>query len=158
MSTPKHTPEQVAIAVADALERDHVAIIKTWYERTQEDAELASIPISFEKRTFYLHRLIQDLVIRLRLPVDALPIASATAVEHGKYRATQGYTGPMLVEESRILQVTIFESLKESLSREDSGSVLKSVMTIADEVDSQLKQMLKAYLDAAKKDTSLRVA
>ena len=157
MNNPKRTVEQVTKAVADILERDYDSVIKNWYARIEKNQELASLPIAFEKRTFYLHKLIQDLVVRLRLPTDALPIASEAAREHGRSRAMLGYTIPMLIEESRYLQVSIFEVLEKHLSSEESSVVLKSIMTIADEVDSQLKQMLESYLDAEPKNM-LRIA
>jgi hypothetical protein len=51
----------------------------------------------------------------------------------------------MLVEESRILQVSIFNTIQNNLSRVDFSKVLLDVITIADEVDSQLKQAMLSY-------------
>jgi hypothetical protein len=47
-----------------------------------------------------------------------------------------------MVEESRILQVSIFNTLQNNLSSVDFSQVLLDVMTIADEIDSQLKQAM----------------
>jgi hypothetical protein len=55
----------------------------------------------------------------------------------------------MVVEESRILQVSIFNTLQNNLGRVDFGTVLLDVMTIADEVDSQLKQAMLGFLETA---------
>ena len=43
----------------------------------------------------------------------------------------------MVVEESRILQVSIFNTLQNNLSAVDFSRVLRDVITIADEVESQ---------------------
>jgi len=51
----------------------------------------------------------------------------------------------MIVEESRILQVSIFSTLQRNLSNVDFSTVLSDVVTIADEVDSQLKQAMYSY-------------
>jgi hypothetical protein len=67
------------------------------------------------------------------------------AVEHGKIRRSQGYTIPMIIEESRMLQVSIFNTLQSNLSVVDFSLLLIDVMTIADEVDSQLKQTIVAF-------------
>jgi hypothetical protein len=48
----------------------------------------------------------------------------------------------MIVEESRILQVSIFNAPQKNLSEWTFTSVLLDVTTIADEVDSQLKQAM----------------
>ena len=53
----------------------------------------------------------------------------------------------MMVEESRILQVSIFNTLQKNLARVDFSKVLLDVITIADEVDSQLKQAMFSYVE-----------
>ena len=52
----------------------------------------------------------------------------------------------MVVEESRILQVSIFNTLQNNLAKIDFSKVLLDVITIADEVDSQLKQAMLSYV------------
>ena len=53
----------------------------------------------------------------------------------------------MLVEESRMLQVSIFETLQKNLASIDFSILLNGVMTIADEVDSQLSQAMDSYIE-----------
>ena len=55
----------------------------------------------------------------------------------------------MMVEESRILQVSIFNTLQNNLAKVDFSKVLLDVITIADEVDSQLKQAMLGYIELA---------
>jgi two-component system chemotaxis response regulator CheY len=62
-------------------------------------------------------------------------------------RRKQGYTAAMVVEESRILQVSIFNTLQNNLPKVDFSKVLRDVITIADEVDSQLKQAMFSYVE-----------
>ena len=69
------------------------------------------------------------------------------AHDHGVLRRIQGYTAAMMVEESRILQVSIFNTLQNNLGTVDFSTVLLDVMTIADEVDSQLKQAMLGYME-----------
>jgi hypothetical protein len=58
----------------------------------------------------------------------------------------------ILVEESRILQVTIFHTLKKNLDTIDFSVLLLGVMTIADEVDSQLSQVMTSYIAESVQD------
>jgi hypothetical protein len=67
-------------------------------------------------------------------------------VLHGKLRYRQGYTPEMLVHESRILQVTLFETLKDNVNVLDFSLLLPDVMTIADEVDAQLTQTMGSFV------------
>ena len=114
-------------------------------ELVEHDEELTYIPLSFEDRTGHLPNLIADLVNRLRFPPTAKANISIAAREHGDLRRKQGYTAAMVVEESRILQVSIFNTLQNNIRRVDFSKVLLDVVTIADEVDSQLKQAMFSY-------------
>ena len=60
----------------------------------------------------------------------------------------------MIVEESRILQVSIFHTLEKNLSTVNFSLLLNDVMTIADECDSQLKQALISYMEQAAASTA----
>ena len=51
----------------------------------------------------------------------------------------------MLVEESRMLQVSIFNTLQKNLVNIDYSVLLIGVMTIADEIDFQLSQAIESY-------------
>jgi hypothetical protein len=55
----------------------------------------------------------------------------------------------MIIEESRILQVSIFHTLEKNLSTVNFNLLLADVMTIADECDSQLKQTINSFMDRA---------
>jgi hypothetical protein len=57
----------------------------------------------------------------------------------------------VLVHDSRILQVTLFATLQNNLSALDFSLLLPDVMTIADEVDSQLTQAMDSYMNVVLK-------
>jgi response regulator RpfG family c-di-GMP phosphodiesterase len=61
----------------------------------------------------------------------------------------KGYTPAMLVHDSRILQVTLFGTLQRNLRALDFSLVLPDVMTIADEVDSQLTQAMESFTNVS---------
>jgi DNA-binding response OmpR family regulator len=134
------------VSVASLLERDREATIQAWMARVERNEELTCIPLSFEDRTGHLPNLLADLIYRLRMPATGKANFSLAAREHGNLRRTQGYSAAMLVEESRILQVSIFGTLQDNLSSVDFSQVLLDVMTIADEVDSQLKQAMLCFV------------
>jgi CheY-like chemotaxis protein len=141
--------------VASILERDALATITEWVARVEREVELTCVPLSKEQRTGHLPKLLQELVHRLRVPRSlGTKAVSAAADEHGKIRRSQGYSFPMIVEESRILQVSIFDTLQKNLSTVDFSLLLMDVMTIADEVDSQLKQTLISFMGQAAESTA----
>ena len=136
--------------VASILERDNEATIARWLARVNLEPELTAIPLDDDRRTGHLPKLLQELVRRLRVPrsLGTKAISEAAAL-HGKIRQSQGYSVSMLVEESRVLQVSIFETLQKNLNTVDFSLLLMDVMTIADEVDSQLKQTINSFMEKA---------
>jgi len=134
--------------VAAILERDLDAVIQSWMSRVLHTDELTAVSLDYQDRTGHLPLLLHDLIRRLRLTPDVKPATSRAAREHGILRRKQGYSAPMIVEESRILQVSIFNTLQNNLGSVDFGTVLLDVMTIADEVDSQLKQVMLGFMEA----------
>jgi DNA-binding response OmpR family regulator len=133
-------------SVASILEREVETTIQGWLDIVDQDAELKCIPLTRIERTGHLPKLLLDLIARLRSdPGSPTPISQA-AREHGEMRRQQGYTATMVVEESRILQVSIFSTLQRNLCHVDFSKLLLDVVTIADEVDSQLKEAMVNYV------------
>jgi CheY-like chemotaxis protein len=133
-------------SVASILEREIETTIQNWLDIVDQDAELTCIPLSRIERTGHLPKLLLDLIVRLRLDSGLPAPVSMAAREHGEMRRQQGYTATMVVEESRILQVSIFSTLQRNLCGVDFSRLLLDVVTIADEVDSQLKQAIYCYV------------
>ena len=133
--------------VATILERTAGSTMREWFARVQADEELMSISLNYEQRCSHLPTVFIDLVHRLRSqgPVGAKVLKSAAAARHGVNRFRQGYTPAMLVEESRMLQTSIFHTLRNNLVNIDYSVLLIEVMTIADEIDFQLSQAIESY-------------
>jgi DNA-binding response OmpR family regulator len=154
-----HTTKRVKPeSVASILERESEATIQNWLDIVDQDAELTCIPLSRLERTGHLPKLLLDLVIRLRMDSGTASPISLAARDHGKMRLQQGYTATMVVEESRILQVSIFRTLQRNLVGVDFSRLLLDVVTIADEVDSQLKQAMVSYVTPMTLKSQARLA
>jgi DNA-binding response OmpR family regulator len=149
-------PARVVETVATILERTTDSTIEHWFERIQNDKKVMTVPLTYEQRTCHLPQLFRELVHRLRSfkEIGSTELVSPAAAEHGLNRREQGYTAAMLVEESRMLQVSIFHTLQQNLARIDFGILLKEVMTIADEIDSQLSQAMTSYIAESVSDAT----
>jgi len=139
-------------SVADILERELQSVIADWLRRVNQEPDLTCIPLTFEERTGHLPHLLHDVIARLRLDAGTKAPISKAAAEHGDLRRKQGYTVAMAVEESRLLQVTIFSTLHKNVKNLEFSFLLPDVVTIADEVDAQLKEQMLRFMaaDAAK--------
>ena len=138
--------------VADIIERELQSVITDWLARVEQEPDLKCVPLNFEERTGHLPHLLHDVIARLRLDAGTKAPISKAAAEHGDLRRKQGYTVAMAVEESRLLQVTIFSTLHKNTNALEFGKLLPDVVTIADEVDAQLKEQMLRFMaaDAAK--------
>ena len=140
-------------AVADLLERETETTIASWLSKVDAEADIITVPLSAKDRCAHLPDMFHDIVTRLRpLPFGTCALMSDAAHDHGCIRRGQGYTAAMIVEESRMLQVSIFKTLQLHLDELDSRVVLEDVMIIADEVDSQLAQAMSSYIFKANID------
>jgi hypothetical protein len=135
--------------VATILQRCTCDIIEDWLRRVKKSKELNRAILTDEERAGYLPKLINDLVIRLgernTTSEESSSPRSEAAVAHGRMRRSQGYSLGMLVHDSRLLEVSLFEILHKNLSSVDVSLLLRDVIKIADEVDSQLTQAMGGH-------------
>jgi DNA-binding response OmpR family regulator len=143
------TPSRVIQSVATILEHSIESAIDACYERVKRDKKLMAVSMSREQRVGHLPKILVDLVHCLRTvkPLGGRELISVAAEQHGRLRHQQGYSAAMLVQESRMLQVSVFETLHKHLAIIDFGILLNGIMTIAEEVDSQLGQAMDSYME-----------
>jgi CheY-like chemotaxis protein len=148
-ATPEPSPVE---DVANILEHATQSTIDEWLRAIHLYPDAILVRMKDEERCAHLPQLFRDLISRLRtpLPLGTHALVSKAAAEHGQLRRKQGYTAAMLVEESRMLQVSIFQTLQNNLDKIDFSLLLVGVMAIADEVDSQLAQQMASYISESK--------
>ena len=132
-------------SVADILSRELNHVIQDWLARVEREPELNRTKLTFQERAGHLPHLLQDVIAGLRLDLGTKAPISRWAGEHGELRKKQGYSPAMIVEESRLLQVTIFSTLHKNAKNLEFGALLPDVVTIADEVDAQLKEQILRF-------------
>jgi len=98
-------------SVADLLESQRDEVIRQWLKLVEKEPDLKAIPLTYDERTGHLPQLLHDVIQRLRLEDGSQAPISEAAAHHGDLRSKQGYTVAMAVEESRLLQVSIFSAL-----------------------------------------------
>ena len=144
-------------SVADVLEHQLDALIRDWMGLVEKQEDLVQVKLNFEERTGHLPQLLRDVIARLNLDIGSKAPISIAASHHGDLRRKQGYSVAMVVEESRLLQVCLFTTLHKNTNRLDYSKLLPDVVTIADEVDAQLKQQMLRYMEANAVGTQLDV-
>jgi hypothetical protein len=150
MTHAKHngTRSGATESVADILERELDPVIRDSMTLVEKQEDLMSNALSYEDPTGHLPALLREVIARLRLDAGTKAPVSVAASHHGDLRREQGYTVAMVVEESRLLQLCLFTTLHKNTSRIEYSKLLPDVVTIADEVEAQLKQQMLRYMAA----------
>ena len=140
-------PPQALESVATILEEEIQPTIDDWYERLSSEEDHKITGISKSSRCSHLPNLFTELIHRLRNPRHGktTTTSSPAATAHGLLRLHQGFPPAVLIEESRCLQVSIFNTLNTNAHRVDFNRLLPDVMIIADEVDAQLAMAMASY-------------
>jgi hypothetical protein len=135
------------LTIAEMLNRNTESVIQLWYHLLQPQEKMTSVPMDYEQRCGYLPQVFRELISRLQSSQvnSSEARVSHAAAKHGLDRRRQGYSAAMLVEESRMLEVSIFQTLQNQMASIDFSLVLRGVMVIADEIDSQLSQAIASY-------------
>jgi hypothetical protein len=136
----------VVKSVANILERETHTLIEEWLVRVEKELDLAHIPLNRHERTGHLPHLMHDVIKRLRMVAGTKAPVSKAAGQHGDLRRKQGYTVAMMVEESKLLEVSIFTTLHKNVTQLEFSALLPDVVTIADEVDAQLKEQMLRFM------------
>lgn len=142
------TNRQETLNVAAVLEQNADAIVQEWYKRVEKEPKLTAIPMTSEQRCRHLPALIRDIAqgLRSRRPLGTAVPISSVAAQHGLRRLHQKYTAAMLVEESRLLQASIFHFLQRNLAAIDLSVLLFDLMAISDELALQLSHTVESFL------------
>jgi hypothetical protein len=142
------TQPKTAKSVAAILEKELDPMIREWKRQVSLVPSLAAILLSDADRTGYLPKLFDEVLCRLRGNKDTEPLVSVAAAAHGRLRFAQGYSVAMLVDESRIFEVTTFGALQRHQGELDRNQVLLDVGIIADEADRQLEETVVGFMAA----------
>lgn len=137
----------VAPSVADVLERELESTMNEWLRQVNLLSILTKVSLSDSDRAEHLPELYRDLIVRLRVGRDLRSAISIAATSHGQVRRAQGYFASMLVEESRLFQVSTFQTLHLHQRELDADQVFLDIIAVADEVDAQLTETVRSLME-----------
>jgi ActR/RegA family two-component response regulator len=126
-------------------------IIACWTEQVRKDSRIAAIPSSEAERNQGLARLLEVLAAALEAHEVQIPAEEMNAAAiHGKNRARQGYTIPLLVAETRILNRVIAEILHENLLSMDLSTLIWDTLKLGEFLQAILEESTRAFQEMEK--------
>lgn len=148
-SKQPHRPLQLK-RVAMLLLENREEIIQHWFSMVEGDPEIAAIPMSPEERADHIPALLSRLVYMLeQQPAIVTPDALLAAAEHGRTRRRQGYSIPMIVNETRLLRRSICDMVQNHLLTVDISYIIPDLVHVGDGLDAHIKASIEAYLNEA---------
>jgi ActR/RegA family two-component response regulator len=144
---PQHTGKPVAQIVDENKQK----ILDTWVKIVHVSAELAGIELSDAGRIDHLPGVLTELTEMLKSPEGTTSAALLEAAkQHGRLRREQGYTIPLIVEETRILERVIYSTIQANLLNANFSSLIPDIIRIGDTAQEHLKASLEAYTESHK--------
>ena len=121
-------------------------IIEMFIKATEENPEVAKIPLSKKQRSDHLDTFLNDLVHKLESGnPHTSPTAEEGAKKHGRDRQRQGYKIPQLVIESRCLQSAISGVLQENLLAIDISSLVPDILRLGEGLNVLLETSVRSF-------------
>jgi YesN/AraC family two-component response regulator len=143
---PRHFNESPGKRISGLIRERCGEIVERWLKELQDDFRLASIKISREKLIDRFPQLITDLARLLETGDTQIPAKSLrTAASHGAERAKQGYTIPLLVTETRILNRVIGAVLQENLLAMNLSTLIPEALRVGEYLQALLEESIRAF-------------
>jgi YesN/AraC family two-component response regulator len=150
---PRHLNESPGKRIPGLIRERCGEIVERWLKELQGDFRMASIKISREKLIDRFPQLVADLAKLLETGETQIPAKSLrTAASHGAERAKQGYTIPLLVTETRILNRVIGSVLQENLLAMNLSTLIPEALRVGEYLQALLEESIRAF-QAAESET-----
>jgi hypothetical protein len=110
-----------------------------------------TIRLSDKARIDHLPELIEELAKRVDVQAEETSArGKAAAAKHGKERASQGYTIPLIVIEMRLLQRVLSFVLQRNLIRMDLSTVIRDMMEVGESLHEQLEFSIRGFQQSSR--------
>ena len=121
-------------------------IIERWLQEASADNRWRSISISKEEHIDHFPRLLHDLARAVEAGQPEIPAELLSgAADHGANRLKQGYTIPLLVTETRILNRVIAAVLQEDLLSMNLSTLIPDALKTGEYLEALLEESIRAF-------------
>jgi len=146
MHRPRDLGRLPCRSVAQVILENSNAIIDRWLREISTDTAVMSVPISDRDRVDQFPLVLKDLAGALEASRMQVPSQSiTTAAFHGASRARQGYTIPLLVTETRILNRVIAQVFQENILSMDLSRLIPEALKIGEYLQTFLEESIRAF-------------
>jgi YesN/AraC family two-component response regulator len=143
---PRHFNESPSKQTSGLILEKSDEIVQQWLTELQSDLRLASIKLTKEELIDRFPQLVTDLAKLLETGAAKITAKSLkNAASHGAERAKQGYTIPLLVTETRILNRVIGLVLQENLLAMNLSTLIPDALKVGEYLQALLEESIRAF-------------
>lgn len=124
------------------------AILEQWYAKVEALPDIAAIPLSPQERLSSMNDVLDELISGRKDSHEAVVSHHAldSSAMHGVMRREQGYSIPMLLEESHALYGVLSETIRQNLLEIEISYLIGDLINIGDLLHRLTEESVRAYL------------
>ena len=145
--------------VPDILEEEKDDLIGQWLARVNENPELSRVSLSDAERKDHVPDLLDEALAHACGHHIQAAERQRAAERHGTLRYHQGYSVPMLILESQLLQDVIASCIRENFDVIEQSNLVEDMAKISSTIATELLESTRAYMSqyqwrASRRDAS----
>ena len=139
-------PEKPIKRVSQLMKETIADISQQWLALAKAHPEIGGIRMPDRDRIDHLPELIKELAQRVDVELnETTQGGKKAALAHGRERARQGYSIPLIVIEMRLLQSVLSSVLQHNLIRMDLSTVIEDMMKVGESLHEQLEFSIRGF-------------
>jgi DNA-binding response OmpR family regulator len=133
----------------DLIHQEQKHIIEDWLAAGKSDPELQLIQISDSERVDHLPAVLDaaaSVAAGNQITADAMKVAAL----HGNIRSRQGYTVPLIMRESTLLQAVVARCVQENLLVIDISTLIPDLISTYEAIGTLAEVSVRSFLATAR--------
>jgi ActR/RegA family two-component response regulator len=133
----------------DLIHQEQKRITEDWLASVKNDGELQLVPISDSERVDHLPSVL-EAAIHVAAGNQVTAQAMTVAALHGNIRSRQGYTVPLIMRESTLLQAVVARRVQENLLVIDISTLIPDLISTYEAIGTLAEVSVRSFLAAAR--------
>jgi len=147
LSSPRKAGSLAIQPLADFLRENAPEISQRALAAMKASPRLAALPLSDKQRLEHVPGLLKGIVEQLRSdrPDQPTPALLKQAARHGAMRRRQQYSEDMLVEDTSLVDLSIFDTVQNGLLKLDLSRLIPDLRNVNSTLSSHLEESIKGF-------------
>ncbi|HUK43614.1 MAG TPA: response regulator [Candidatus Bathyarchaeia archaeon] len=147
LSNPRQAGSMTMQSLAEFLRENAEEISRLALAGMKADSRLGAIPLDDKQRLDHLPDLLSAIVeqLRSRSPLQAARSLLEKGARHGATRRKQRYTEDMLVDDIRVVDMSIYDTVQSGLLKLDLSGLIPDLRNVNVTLSTYLQESIRAF-------------